>query len=235
MGYALTLGLALVASCHKPTQEAHPAHPAHPAPCACERDGGHPPGGADGATGDLHAHGMAALPAQPPMPGRSVYQLGSSWVDQGGATRPLSVYQGHPTVVLMFYGTCQAVCPLLIGDLLRVEAQLAPEVRAQTRFLLVTFDPVTDTPARLLALAHERGMDLSRWSLLHGHDDDVRDLAMALGVQYRAMGNGQFSHSNLISLLDPAGVVAFQVEGIRQPVEPMVARISALAPPPLTP
>lgn len=210
----LAIASALVAtSCRAP---AHRAPSAPHAPCACE----HPDGGRAATAPD---------PAAPTVPGRSVYQLASTWETESGATVPLAVDRGHPTLVLMFYGTCRAVCPLLIGDLLRVEAQLPADVRPRARFLLVTFDPDTDTVPRLRALARERGLDLARWSLLRGRSDDVRDLAMALGMQYRPMGNGQYSHSNLLTLLDADGVVSFQLEGVAQPVDELVARVSRIA------
>jgi protein SCO1/2 len=221
----LGLSLMLSAACHKAPPNATPA------PCPCSAHGMH----SDGAMGDgapCHEHGAEPLPVLQPLPGSSVYQLTSSWENQNGETVSLARFRGQPTVVLMFYGTCQAVCPILIGDMKRIDEALAPDIRAHTQFLLVTFDPDTDTPARLLALAHERGLDTSRWSLLHGRADDVRDLAMALGFQYRPMGNGQFSHSNLITLLDANGIVAYQLEGVRMPIDEMVRRVSGAVSPP---
>jgi protein SCO1/2 len=181
--------------------------------------------GAGAAHGEHGEH--RALPAGDRAAGQSVYQLDSRWQNQRGEDVPLGLYRGHPTVVLMFYGTCRAVCPLLIGDMKRIEDALPTAVRAQTRFLLVTFDPDTDTPARLLDLARERALDPARWTLLHGSADAVRELATVLGVQYRAVGDGQYAHSNLITLLDGEGVVAYQLEGVRQPVDAMVQHINA--------
>ena len=106
---------------------------------------------------------------------------------------------------------------------------LAPAARARTRFVLVTFDPGTDTPERLRALAAERGMDLSRWSLVRGADGDVRALATVLGVQYSRVGPRDFTHSNVITVVDPQGVVARQVEGLRQPVDAAARAIEALS------
>ncbi len=206
----------LATACHKAVSDAG----AQPCPCTH--------GASDGGSDAMPCHhpGAPAMPAMQPVPGRSVYQLTSTWQKENGDTVALSLYRGQPTVVLMFYGTCQAVCPLLIGDMKRIEDALSPDFRARTRFLLVTFDPDNDTTERLQTLARERGLDLARWSLLRGSADDVRDLATVLGVQYRATANGQFSHSNVITLLDRDGVVAFQLEGVRQPVESMVLHIT---------
>jgi len=192
---------------------------------ACRRD---PP-----AAGDVppchRRHGDASTAAVAPLPGASLFHLEGAWSDQAGAPFRFASLRGSPAVILMFYGTCQAVCPILIGDTLRLEAALAPAARARTRFVLVTFDPGTDTPERLRALAAERGMDLSRWSLVRGADGDVRALATVLGVQYSRVGPRDFTHSNVITVVDPQGVVARQVEGLRQPVDAAARAIEALS------
>lgn len=173
-----------------------------------------------------HCHDASAPPAADrPTPDTSVFGLGVPWTDQAGRAFDLHSLAGTPTVVLMFYGTCRSACPVLIRDVKRVEAALTPAARARTRFVLVTFDPSNDTPERLRELAAESQLDLSRWSLLRGADDDVRAFATVLGVQFSRVGPGEYTHSNLITLLDPQGVVAFQLDGLQQPVGELARRI----------
>lgn len=194
----------------------------HPTPNATARS--------HGDAAPCHCHDAAATALAPrPMPDTSVYQFEAPWSDQSGRPFRLASLAGGPAVVLMFYGTCQSVCPVLIGDVLRIEAALTPAARARTRFVLVTFDPSTDTAERLRALAAERHMDTARWSLLRGSDDDVRTFATVLGVQYSRVSPTEFTHSNVITLLDPQGAVAFQLEGIQRPVDEAARRIEALA------
>jgi cytochrome oxidase Cu insertion factor (SCO1/SenC/PrrC family) len=50
-----------------------------------------------------------------------------------------------------------------------------------------------------------------RWTLLRGGADDVRELAALLGVNYAEDARGQFAHSNLITLLNADGEIAFQL------------------------
>lgn len=176
-----------------------------------------------------HCHCHDAAAATAPLPDTSVYTLDVPWTDQDGRAFRLASLAGSPTVVLMFYGTCQSACPILLRDAQRVEAALTPSARARTRFVLVTFDPSTDTPERLRALAAERRMDLSRWSLLRGADGDVRTFATVLGVQYSRLGPREFTHSNVLTLLDAQGVAAAQLEGLAQPVDDFARRIEALA------
>ncbi len=176
-----------------------------------------------------HAHHQhAALPADAPLPDRSIYQLEGAWTDPGGRSVRLAELRGDPVLVLLFYGTCEHACPALVRDLQRIEAGLAPEDRARTRFLLVSFDPERDTPERLAAYAAEKGLESERWLLLHGHPEQIRELALVLGVRYRPSGNGEFSHSMRITLLDRDGVVADSLEGLGQPVEALANAVTAL-------
>ena len=127
--------------------------------------------------------------------------------------------------MLLFYGTCQSVCPILVRDVQRVEAALAPAERDAARFVLVTFDPEVDTPERLAAYATEHGLAPERWLLLHGSPEQVRELAVLLGVRYRPSGGGQYAHTQRITLLDREGRVAAQYDGLERPLDPIVARL----------
>jgi protein SCO1/2 len=209
---------------------------------ACRRDAAQTPAAhnhpapAVGAADDVppcHRHGSdasAAPAAARPLPDTSLFHLESDWTTQSGARFRFASLRGTPTFVLMFYGSCQAVCPILIGDVLRVEAALTPAARARTRFVLITLDPATDTPARLAELAASHHLDPARWTLLHGTDEDVRTVATVLGVQYSRIGPAEYTHSNTITLLDPQGLVAQQLEGLRQPVEPIARAAEAFTP-----
>ena len=193
--------------------------PPPPPHCACQHHG-------EGTTPDgTHA---AGLPAVAPLPDTSIYQLENTFTDQDERTMALGSLRGGPALVLMFYGSCASVCPLLISQALRVDRGLTEEQRARLRVVLVTFDPENDTPERLRALAVERELPVPRWSLLRGDDDAIRELAMALGVQYRRTPDGAFVHSATVTLLDADGRVATQLEGTDAPVEPLLLRARAL-------
>ncbi len=160
-------------------------------------------------------------PAAEPLVAESVYHLANSWTTHNGEEFVLSELRGHSVVALMFYGTCQHVCSILIHDVQQIDAGLSEEVSANTRFLLITIDPDRDTPEALATLAEEKGMD-ARFVLLNGNDTATRGIAALLGVQYRETGSGHFSHSNVITLLNAEGVVTEQIEGLRQDPAPIV-------------
>ena len=78
------------------------------------------------------------------------------------------------------------------------------------RVLLVSVDPEHDTPAVLLATARERRIDTSRWTLARADERTVRQMAAALGLQYRRLPDGQYNHATQISVLDAQGKILAQ-------------------------
>jgi len=177
---------------------------------------------------EQHAHHVPQ-PADAVTPGASVYQLEGELTDQHGARVRLDVFSGHPVVVVMFYGSCRSACPRLVHDVQRIEAQLPDAAREQLRVLLVTFDPERDTEERLAVYARELELPAERWRLLRGDAAQARELAAVLGVRYRPIANGEFSHTMLISLLSAQGEIVQRIEGLGQPVEEFAAQVSALA------
>ena len=157
--------------------------------------------------------------------GPSIYPLAASLVDQRGAHVGLDVDRGHPVIIAMFYGSCPSACPLIIADVKRIDASLPKKVRDDTRVLLVSFDGEHDTPAELARIARERGLDGARFTLASGSDDDVRTIAAALGVTYRALPEGGFSHDSVITTLDREGRPTARVDRFGADVAPLVSAL----------
>jgi protein SCO1/2 len=160
--------------------------------------------------------------------GGSLYQIAGSWTDQNGRPFALSSLRGSPVLLVLFYGTCDSVCPTVVRDAKKVEALLPEADRRRTRFVLVTIDPQVDTPEHLLAYARQHDLDRSRWTLLNGPPEQVRVLANAIGFKYRPTGTGQYSHTIRLTVLDREGNVAEEADGLERPLEPIAARLSAL-------
>lgn len=172
-----------------------------------------------------HGHVLAGAEA---LPDRSIYQLEGEWTDAQGRRVRLDTLRGAPLLALLFYGTCQHACPALVHDMQAIEAALEPGKRERTRFLLVSFDPERDTPERLARYASEHGLEAARWTLLHGSPEQIRELALVLGVRYRPSGEGSFNHTMRITLLDADGVIARQMDGLGQDPAPLLAALHDL-------
>lgn len=153
---------------------------------------------------------LSAWPASTPpapLPGDSVYQLPASLTDASGRALAWSALRGKPRVATMFYTSCKYLCPLVVDSLKAVERRLTPAERQRLGFVLISMDPVRDTPEALAALMAERRLDADGWTLLRPKPEDLRGLAGLLGIRYRALADGEFNHSTALVLLDADGRV----------------------------
>ncbi len=153
-----------------------------------------------GVGSNVHASTPAAS-----LPGDSIYQLSIPLVDQDALSHDLASLRGKPRIISMFYSSCLYVCPLIIDTVRRTERALDDAERAQLGVLMVSIDSERDTPEKLKELATQRKVDTTRWSLARADSADVRTLAAVLGLQYRALPDGEFNHSSELILLDADG------------------------------
>lgn len=154
--------------------------------------------------------------AEKPLGDQSLYQLESKWTSDVGREVKLRVLHGRPQVVAMFFTSCQYACPAIVENMKEIERNLPEDLRGKVDFLLVSFDSERDTAANLHAYREKQRLPLKNWTLLRGGEDDVRELSALLGVNYQKDARGQFAHSNIISILDAEGVVAFQQTGLNK-------------------
>lgn len=147
---------------------------------------------------------------------KSLYLLDSKWTSDTGKSIPLSVLRGRPQVVAMFFAQCEYACPVIVNDMKKLQAALPAGVREKTDFLLVSFDTQRDTPEVLAEFRKKRDLPVATWSLLRGGADDVRELAALLGVNFAQDSRGMFNHSNVITILNAEGEIAFQQTGLQQ-------------------
>lgn len=155
----------------------------------------------------------------------SLYQIGVTFTDDAGRSVALGTLRGRPVVIAMFFASCHYACPLLVADMTRIRDGLPPAERERVALVLVSFDTVRDTPEALRRYRAERLLD-RQWMLLHGDDDAVRELAALLGVKYRQETDGQFAHSNLITVLNAAGEVVHRRTGLRGGLEEAAAALA---------
>ena len=166
-----------------------------------------------------------ALPVGP-FSDQSLYQLDSKWTSDVGREVKLGVFRGRVQVVAMFFTHCEYACPIIVEDMKRIERALPPDLRSRVDFLLVSFDAERDTPAALHEFRARRELSAAHWSLLRGREDDVRELAALLGINYQRDARGKFAHSNVIHLLNPEGEVVHQQNGLDKDGAGTVAAIA---------
>lgn len=213
------LASLLTLACQGPTP-ATAAGPAERGDAATEASSGHVHDAGGHAAHRVADPGERALSADAPAEG-SMYVLPGTWTDQTGASLELSDLAGRPRVLALVYTSCSYACPAIVAQLKAIEAAF-PDPDRSPGLVLVSIDPDRDTPERLAAFARATRLDPSRWTLLNGTDDQVLELSVLLGVKYRATGDGDFAHSNLLTVLDAQGRVIERVEGLTSPVAPAV-------------
>jgi protein SCO1/2 len=190
---------------------------------ACHRDAA-----PASSTVTLSAPAPAKVAVVPPS--APIYPLQLSLRDQADATINVDVFRGHPVIVSMFYGSCPAACPLLVSHVKRIESALTPSARADVRVLLVSFDAERDTPPALRAIAKAHHVDGDRWRFAAGADDDARQLANVLGIEYRRGEEGFFSHNSVITVLDRDGRIVARSDDPSAELGPLTEAVQALAP-----
>lgn len=163
----------------------------------------------------------------PPLSDASLYQLESVWTNDAGKAVQLETLQGRPQVATLFFTSCTYACPLLVYDMQQIEKAFPAELRSKIGFTLVTIDPERDTPEVLKAYRISHHLD-ANWNLLHGSRDDVLEIAALLGVKFKKEEQGQFVHSNLITVLNEKGEITYQQIGSNRAPDAAVAALQKL-------
>ncbi len=105
-------------------------------------------------------------------------------------------------VTLVFFGftQCPDVCPITMARLAKIYADLGePD---DVRVVMVTVDPETDTPeviARYAAGFHPDFVGLG------GSNAQIAVAARSFYVGYASLGDGQFTHSEAVAVVDREG------------------------------
>lgn len=157
----------------------------------------------------------------PALSDESIYHQPGDWVDQDNTPRRLADFAGAPVLISMVFTHCGYACPRTVEDIREVREALPPGVRERVRIVLASFDVARDTPERLRAWADLHGFDAG-WTLLHGDEAAVRELAVLLDISFQAQPDGSFAHANRILLLDTGGVPVAAVDGLGASPGPIV-------------
>ncbi|MDA6070596.1 SCO family protein [Flavobacterium sp. AC] len=161
-----------------------------------------------------------------PISDLSIYNLPSQWTNQDGKNIELKSLKGNVLVMVMIYTTCKAACPRLVADMRNIESRLNEKTKKNVKLILVSIDPETDTPEKLKAFAIANKMENDPWIFLRSTEDNTREFAAVLAVNYKKISPIDFSHSNIISVFNPDGELIYQQEGLGVNNDKTVDRIN---------
>ena len=157
---------------------------------------------------------------------QSLFTIADTFQTQHFKKIILASFAGKPTVVAMIFTHCTYACSRITSDMKDIAEKLKDN-REKVNFVLISFDTERDTPPQLEKFARQMELDRN-WTLLHGNEVSVRTLSVLLNVQYEKDADGNFSHSNVISVLDKNGVLVFQKEGLEADYTETINKINEL-------
>jgi protein SCO1/2 len=146
----------------------------------------------------------------------SLYQVESTWVTQDADTVHLGDLRGRFVFMALTYTSCEFSCPLIVADMKRIINQVPVDEKRRVHLVLLSIDPERDTPEVMKAFAASKELSSDQWTLIRGEADEVMEMAALLGIRYKKLPDGEFAHSNVITLLNPEGEIVHQQIGLGQ-------------------
>ncbi len=159
------------------------------------------------------------------IPPDSVYNLKSEWENQHGKKMFLADLKDKTVVLVMIYTSCQTACPILTAQMGQIAKRVGPVDPEKVKYVLVSIDPEHDDPKRMREYLKTNKFTGKEWLFLRGSEDHTRELANALAVKYKEISPIDFSHSNIITVFNKNGTMAFQKEGLAIDVDGTVEEV----------
>jgi protein SCO1/2 len=134
---------------------------------------------------------------------------------QDGKPVALADLRGKVLAVTFIYTECPDICPMLTQKMVQVQDELGADFGTKVAFVSISLDPEHDTPDVLKDYAQFWGAKPDGWSFLTGSPEAVRDVSRRYGVFFAKKEDGSVDHTQLTSLVDPAGQMRVQYLGAR--------------------
>ncbi len=109
-------------------------------------------------------------------------------VNQNGKTITQEDYEGKIYVADFFFTTCQTICPIMTGNMVKIQEELKND--AAILLLSHTVTPEIDTIAQLKKYALKKGVIDSKWNLVTGDKKQIYDLARKSYLVAESEGDG---------------------------------------------
>lgn len=182
----------------------------------------------DEMAGNHTPHAEMEMEANEPTD-ESIYNVSSQWKNRHGEIVALDSLRGKVQLVAMVYTHCEHACPRILADMERVRDNLSEDILSGTNFTIISIDPERDTPQRLTNFANENNLSEDKWTLLNGDQGDVLEIAALLGVKYKRVSDTDFTHSNMITVLNKEGEVVHQRKKLEDQHSRIIAAIEQAA------
>lgn len=178
---------------------------------------------------DHKHHEMPTSPSAAKISDKSVYNFEGKFTDQNSKSAILKDLSNKRVLITMAYTSCQFSCPIIIGKLKEIEKNLIKRKINDVQIVLVSFDLKRDTADKFQSYIKTKNITDKNWHFLRASSpEDIQEIAALLGVNYKAEPDGEFSHSNVISLLDKKGVIVHQLVGMQSDTSDLFDKIKGI-------
>ena len=134
-------------------------------------------------------------------------------ISQTGMVLDIRALTGKPVLVTFAYAHCATVCPLIVRQTLKAQAQLRG-TGDEPIVLIVTLDPWRDTPSRLPAMAATWQLPANDAYVLSGSVEQVETVLDEWQVpRSRDLTTGNVTHPSLVYVLNRGGHTAYAATG----------------------
>jgi len=161
-------------------------------------------------------------------PSDSIYNLDCNLTEKNGNIAVLGDLSGKVQIFSMIYTNCKTICPIIIANMKSIEKLIAKDNLTDVNFSLVSLDPDRDTVDTLSKFFKEKKMNDTRWRLFKSTKSDTLKLALTLGIKYKKEKNNEYTHSNLIIILDKNGVIRMHHQGLDKNFTKLISTVSSL-------
>jgi protein SCO1 len=133
-------------------------------------------------------------------------------------------HHDRPVILQLGYLQCPMLCDQVSRGLVESAKKIDLNIGQDFDFLFVSIDP-TDSPdlAQIklnnYAAAYGKPGSASGFHFLVGKQDQIEQLAAAVGFRYQPAHNGQFAHPAVAMVITPDGKIARYLYGLNFPPE----------------
>ncbi|MBK9323533.1 MAG: SCO family protein [Bdellovibrionaceae bacterium] len=158
----------------------------------------------------------------------SLYDLKTNWRNTKNEKVSIDIARGSLTLIAMVYTSCAHACPMTISKVQDIQKDLLAAGFKNIKVVLASFDAKNDRPERLKKYQEARKLAQDQWIFLSPESEsDARQLAVTLGISYKDLGNGDFSHSNIIALLDKNGIQLASIDNLNSSADVFVSAMKS--------
>ncbi len=162
------------------------------------------------------------------LPNESIYNLKSILYEYNGNSTDISCLQGKVQIFSMIYTNCKTVCPIIISNMKSLEKIIPEDIAKNVGFVLISLDPERDSISSLNKFFDDKKFTKDKWRLFKTSKEETLKIALTAGIKYKKEKNNEYTHSNLIIVLDRDGVIKFHHQGLDKNYENLIKIIKKL-------